>query len=425
MQTARKFRLYPSEAQKTVLRAWEGSARFVYNAKQQEIEYSWWLRKHAILSPSWHDTNPMDNLKDGSINQKFSHLKTSTTQFLKHVPSHILRNASTQYMQAWINRWKNPKHFGRPTPRKKFNCGVLLTSELFHFEEDGRLHVGSKRKPLGYIPFKAHRNWKKPNQITIKESSDGTWWLSFTFDDGQIKPSPHKPNLNSRILGIDRGVVTPLALSNGDNITMPIDQKRNLKKKQKRIKGLQQKLARQKRASKRSNRTKKIIAKLHRQIQQSRDDFCHKTSNTLVNLPYDIISFEDLKLKNMTKSAKGDIDKPGKNVPQKSGLNRSLLENSLGKICQFTEYKAIKHGKIIRYENAANSSQECSECGFTSPHNRLSQAQFHCLACNHTANADTNAATVIASRTNRWILITFYGGKHPPPCGTRGVTDAT
>lgn len=422
-QTARKFRLYPTEAQKDVLRAWEGCARFVYNAKQQEDSYEWWLRRHAILSPSWVDVDPMKNLADG-INQRFSHLKTEQTQFLCHVPSQVLRNASTQYMRAWLNRWKNPSHFGSPTSRRKFSCGVLLTKELFHFTEDGRLWVGTSKRPVGYLPFKAHRAWERPNQIVIREQSDGTWWLSFAFDDSTAVLAFSEPTANSKVLGIDRGVAVPLALSDGRTLDMPPSQRKRLQRNQNRIKGLQRRLARQKRGSKRRMRTKRIIGRVNRKIRQSREDFCHKASHAIAQSPFDVISFEKLMLRNMTASAKGTKEKPGKQVAQKSGLNRSILDRCLGMVCNFTAYKAAKRGKLVCYESAAYSSQECAACGFTSPHNRPSQAEFHCLACGNRANADINAAKVIQSRTQRWIMLEFSGGETRPPLGIHGVRDA-
>lgn len=423
-QTARKFRMYPTDAQKEVLRAWEGCARFVYNAKREQDCYEWWLRRHAILSPSWMESDPMQDTQAG-IDQRFSHLKTEQTQFLCHVPSQVLRNAATQYRQAWANRWRNPAHFGKPTPRRKYSCGVLLTKELFRFEQDGRLWIGTAKRAVGYVSFRAHRSWRVPNQITITEHRDGSWWLSFTFDDQKEIPAPVPLTPSSSVLGVDRGVAVALALSNGCMVNMQHSQEQRLRKRQQRIKALQRRLARQKRGSKRRERTKRIIGRMNRKVLQSREDFCHKASHTLANAPFEVISFEKLMLKNMTASAKGTLEDPGTNVKAKAGLNRSILDRSLGRICQYTAYKAAKQGKHVRYERAAYSSQECAVCGFTSAHNRLTQAGFYCQACGHRANADTNAAAVIAARTQRWLKLEFTtGGATHPPLGIHGVTDA-
>ena len=413
--TSRKFRCYPDDNQAEILRQWEGSARFVYNAKQQDDEYAWWLRKHAILSPSWDGLNPMDDV-DLGINQKTAYIKSDKTAFLRHVPSQVLRNAACQYMQAWLNFWKNPAHFGKPDIRKKYECGVLLTTELFRFEPDGRLWIGTKRSPVGYVKFNAYRKWDAPSQITIKEAADGSWWLCFSFEDKR-DVVPMKPiTVDSSVLGVDRGVMVPLALSDGQMMTMPVLQEKRLRRNQKRFKSLQRVLARQKRGSKRRLRTKRKLGRVSRKIRDSRLDFCHKASHALSVSGYEIISFENLKVKNMTKSAKGDVDHPGRHVAQKAGLNRSILDRGWGMLCRFTEYKCKRTGKHVRYESAAFSSQECAKCGYTHKYNRLTQAGFHCQACGHQANADTNAAEVIASRTKRWIILEFLGwGINSPP----------
>jgi putative transposase len=100
----------------------------------------------------------------------------------------------------------------------------------------------------------------------------------------------------------------------------------------------------------------------------------------------------------MTKSASGTLEQPGRNVAQKSGLNRSILEQIWGEsFCQFT-YKSEWYGSLITRVPAHYSSQECSECAHISKENRESQAVFHCKKCGHKANADVNAAEVILKR---------------------------
>ncbi len=109
---------------------------------------------------------------------------------------------------------------------------------------------------------------------------------------------------------------------------------------------------------------------------------------------YDLISLEALKIKNMTKSAKGTKDKPGKNVKAKSGLNRSILEQGWGMFRQRLTDKAINATVPVTIVaiNPAYTSLRCSECGYTDKKNRESQALFCCLSCGYTDNADVNAA---------------------------------
>ena len=110
------------------------------------------------------------------------------------------------------------------------------------------------------------------------------------------------------------------------------------------------------------------------------------------------VVFENLSLRNMTRSAKGSLEAPGKNVAQKTGLNRELLARSLARIAERTAQKAVQRGRVCLRVPAAYSSQTCAVCGHVSAKNRPSQAEFHCRACGHQHHADANASEVIAQR---------------------------
>ena len=386
------------------------------NAKVEEDSYERWLYRHRLVSPSFHDRAiPLQEPR--KIDQSFSHLKCEQTSWLKAVPSQVLRNGVRKYYRGWQKCWQEPSA-KPPRKAKKYRSCLHLTRECFAFREEG-LWIGTAKRPLGLLRFKAHRDWKEPASVTISEQSDGTWWLSFTCEDAKGKSSRPLVKLtdNSRVIGIDRGVAIPVATSTGRPFDMPEDQKRNLNNRQRRIKGLQQRLARQRKGSRRREKTRRSIARCHRRIQHSRYDFAHKSSRQLADSDTDILSFEALKLKNMTASASGTLTEPGKNVAAKSGLNRGLLNASLGLIARLIEYKARQRGIHVRYEPAAHTSRECAKCGYTDPLNRKTQAEFHCQACGHRANADFNAAEVVAARTKRWLKeeFTVGGNSDPPP----------
>ncbi|HEV2372423.1 MAG TPA: zinc ribbon domain-containing protein [Streptosporangiaceae bacterium] len=109
---------------------------------------------------------------------------------------------------------------------------------------------------------------------------------------------------------------------------------------------------------------------------------------------FDVIRVENLKIRNMTRSAKGSIGQPGRNVAQKAGLNREILRSGWGLLARRLEDKAP--GRVQRV-NPAFTSQRCSACGHIAAGSRESQALFHCVACGHTLNADVNAAINIAA----------------------------
>ena len=109
---------------------------------------------------------------------------------------------------------------------------------------------------------------------------------------------------------------------------------------------------------------------------------------------------KDLRIKNMTATAKGTVENPGVNVAAKSALNRRLLDQGWGELRRQVGYKLKWAGGELKLVDPRNTSRTCSQpnCGHVSRDNRLTQADFLCLKCGHTANADTNAAINILRR---------------------------
>jgi len=123
----------------------------------------------------------------------------------------------------------------------------------------------------------------------------------------------------------------------------------------------------------------------------------HKTTTRLAKTHSTII-LENLAIKNMTRSAKGTLEKPGTNVKAKSGLNRVILKQAWGEFDRQLAYKTKWYGSELVKVDPKNTSRECSECGHTSSNNRRTQAVFECEACRHEAHADLNAAKNLLHR---------------------------
>ena len=94
----------------------------------------------------------------------------------------------------------------------------------------------------------------------------------------------------------------------------------------------------------------------------------------------------------MSKSARGTIENPGTNVSAKSGLNKSILDQNWSEFRRQLEYKSDWYGAEVIPINPKYTSQRCSECGHTSQENRKTQAEFVCVSCRFSLNADRNAA---------------------------------
>ena len=97
----------------------------------------------------------------------------------------------------------------------------------------------------------------------------------------------------------------------------------------------------------------------------------------------------------MSRSAKGTIENPGKNVKAKSGLNRSILDQGWHMFQTFLEHKMKQEGGKVIYINPRNTSNKCSRCKYISKENRKSQSKFECVKCGLKINADLNASVNI------------------------------
>ena len=186
---------------------------------------------------------------------------------------------------------------------------------------------------------------------------------------------------DGEVLGVDMNTCQ-IATSDGHFYFLP-----DLKKKEARRKRYQRRMARQIKGSNRRKHTKKKLAKVSRKIANIRKNWIHQTTKKIAGKCGTIV-VEDLKVRNMTTSAKGTIENPGKNVGQKSGLNRAILDTAFGEIRRNLEYKC---GRLVEV-NPAYTSQTCSRCGHAEKENRKTQARFLCVSCGFASNADTNAA---------------------------------
>ena len=155
---------------------------------------------------------------------------------------------------------------------------------------------------------------------------------------------------------------------------------------------LQRELARKIKFSQNWRKVKAKITKLHLKIADIRKDFIHKVT-TAIAANFAHVAIEDLKIKNMSSSACGTLDNPGTNVAQKSGLNRSILDQGWGMFKSFLTYKLkyMYNTELIKV-NPKYTSQKCSQCHYIHKHNRKTQAEFVCKDCGHAMNADLNAA---------------------------------
>jgi putative transposase len=204
-----------------------------------------------------------------------------------------------------------------------------------------------------------------------------------------VIPEPVPAPGNGQAVGIDRGVAVSAALSTGELLSCPALAVRE----RIRLRRLQRQLARAKRGSNRRGRVRHAIARLCARETDRRKDWAEKVSTDIARR-FDVIRVENLKIGNMTRSAKGTRGDPGRNVRQKAGLNRGILRSGWGLLVRRLEDKAPGRVEKIKPHY---TSQRCSACGQVDWDSRESQAVFLCTACGFAGHADVNAAKNIAA----------------------------
>lgn len=379
-------RLYPDRVSTAVMVVHCADARYVWNLGLEQRNL--WVRGR---------TAPINYY---SQQKELAEARKDT--WLSEGSSSIQQGALRDLDQAFKNWWKNPAHFGRPTWRSAgihegFAVRDLSLKQISR--KWGEVHIPK----VGFVRFRLTRMWPdvaaaKSARVTFSRS--GQWHVSFVTPAPSVKRKPI-----GAVVGLDMGIVNTVTMSDGDLLHMP-----TLLSSQeaRRKRHLQRRLARQVKGSNRRHHTKHAIAVLSERESARRKDWIEKTTTDLV-LEFDLIAVEDLKIKNMVRSAKGTIENPGTNVAAKGGLNRSIHSQAWGTFRTRLTDKATRANSPVSVVvvPAANTSRRCSVCGHTAKENRESQAAFLCQSCGHQEHADVNAAKNILAAG---LAVTGRGG---------------
>lgn len=372
LRKANKYRLQPTAEQAELMQRFAGCCRVVYNLALEQRRDHW--RNYMSV-----------NGKSITYVSQANELPALKTEFpwLKEAHSQILQQSLKDLDRAYQNFFSS--RAGYPRPRRK---GV---HDSFRFPDGKSLLIQrtgcrSGRIKLPKLGWVRLRGWYDvPGQIrnaTVSRKGE-YWYVSVQWEKEVADPV----SVNSSTLGLDRGITLFAACSDGTMVT-PVNAGRKLAKKLKRV---QRRLSRKKLGSSNWIKQKKRLTRLKKKEADIRRDFLHKTSTTIAK-SHGTVVMEDLKVRNMTTSAKGTIDQPGRNVASKSGLNRSILDQGWHMFQSMLSYKLQERGAKLVLVPAHYTSQTCSVCGCVSADNRQSQSRFKCTSCGHEENADLNAA---------------------------------
>jgi len=305
--------------------------------------------------------------------------KSEEYGFLKDCHSQILQQSLKNLDKAYRDGFDKTQPLKR-MPRK--HKRALHSS--FRYPQGFKLEGNQLYLPkIGWIRFfKSQTIVGTVKNITISKKGDH-WYAAVQVEHEVPKPiHPAKTDI-----GIDMGIAKFAALSTGNYIE-PIN---SFRCDENKLRHYQQKLSNKKKFSKNWQKAKRKISRLHERISNVRKDFLHKSS-THLSKNHAMIVVEDLKITNMSRSAKGSLDEPGKNVAAKSGLNKSILDQGWGEFRRQLEYKQDWRGGIFIKVNPKYTSITCVSCGNIDKNNRVLQSEFCCTECGHHENADIHAA---------------------------------
>lgn len=356
-----RYRLYPDRVQEQQLLSHCGHARYVWNLAVEQLGYS---------RPGRWCPNLAEQCRQlAEVRREYTWLGEGSS---------IVQQQSLRDFDQAAKNWRGGSH-RRPTWRTKGR------HEGFRIVNPPRVEQLNRRwsqvwiPKVGWVKFRRTRALSESKSYRITRDGASRWHIAFT-----VIPESVVGPCDGSVIGIDRGVKVTLALSDGAMHQAPEPLS---------IRQAARDLSRCRRGSNRRKQAKARLARLHARNADRRKDWAEKASTDIARR-YETIRIEDLRVRNMVRSARGTLAEPGRNVRQKAGLNRSILNAGWTLFATRLEHKAV--GRVEKV-SAAYSSQRCSVCGHIARESRKSQALFLCVACGHMSNADLNAAKNIAA----------------------------
>lgn len=386
-----RYRLYPTKDQMNIL----NHQMFIYNQAYNiclNLQQEQWTKnkdlskkERTYFKASEIDTNVKQALKIRELS-----FKTVVAQQARINCDKALKSALTVKGRGF------PKFKNSKIAKQSFNWN----NQGYQIKDSNNKRVKALRLMGQNIKLRYHRelpNEFKMNSITISKENN-KYYVSFSITYSKTVFLISKNDLGiKKAVGIDLNI-NDIALSN--NTLIKTDSKDISKAKyDKKFLRLQAKQSRRVLKAKTSKiklganfkKTQLSLNKIFEKAKNKKTDRYNKITSELAN-KFDLIVVEDLNNKNMTKSAKGTLKKHGKNVKQKSGLNKSILNTSFYQLIQQLQYKTMLNGKLFVKVPPQYTSKTCRKCGAINSNLTLKDRVFKCPSCNHTEHRDINSS---------------------------------
>lgn len=380
MKKAVKVRIYPSDEQKEALSKAFGCARWFWNNSLAETNRLYKETGKGLSQQGMNDRLP-------GLKKEF--------EWLAEPYSQVLQSVSLNLSRAFINFFEGRAKF--PNFKSKHDKQSIQYPQNVKITDEGL-----KLPKLGVIPAKIHRVLEgNLKTVTVSLTPSGKYFASLLFDDGA--PELAKSS-EGKAVGIDLGLTHFAITSDGSKFDNP----RVLKKRAKNLKRKQQKLSRKLKGSNTRKKAKRIVARVHERIANTRKDFLHKLSRKMVN-ENQVICVENLAVKNMVKN---------------HNLAKAISDASWGEFTRMLEYKAREDGKhYVEVDRFFPSSKTCSVCLNRVGSLPLNVRSWQCQHCGTKHDRDVNAAINIRDEGLRILALgtsaAANGGKVSPRSGRR------
>jgi len=351
-----QYRFYPTPEQENLLRRTLGCTRLVYN------------RALAFRTQAWYEDQERVSYRETSA-MLTQWKKEDELQFLNEVSCVPLQQGLRYLQKAFSNFFAGRAAY--PNFKKKRNGGSAeFTKSAFQFK-NGQVYLAKCAQPL---PIRWSRQLPKgtyPSTITVKLSAAGRWTVSLLADI-EIEPLSESSNR----IGVDLGITSLVALSDGTKIANP----KGFKAKRAKLRRAHKALSRKQKGSKNREKARLKVAKVHQEIADARKDFLHKLTTQLVR-DNQTIAVEDLAVKNMVRNHK---------------LALLISDCSWGELVRQLEYKCEWYGRtLIKIDRWFPSSKRCSNCGYIAEKMPLNIREWECLSCGTVHDRDVNASVNI------------------------------
>lgn len=366
MLKALVVRLYPTPEQAHFLRGQFGAVRFVWN-KGLFLKRHFYRVKGTNLDPV-HDLKKL--LAVAKRHPKYAWLKDCDSMALQE----SLRHLGSAFSRFFQKKAGFPRFKSRRGEQSSYHCtGVSVGEDFVKIPKMDRIKAVIHRPVEG-----------KVKSITLKLDACGDFFASILYDDGESVAAKPKTVRASEVVGVDLGLKSFVADSNGRKIEAP----KAYRRARKQLVKAQRALSRKQKGSANREKARRRLAKQHRRVARIRSDFLHKASRKLVNESQALV-FETLKIKNMLKN---------------HHLAGAIADAGWGEFVRMIEYKAERAGcHVARVDTYFPSSKTCSQCGFKRDELDLSVRSWTCPKCGAHLDRDVNAAANLKAEGIRML----------------------